>query len=158
MKAQIAERPNEVEAILAEASVAPPEARIAANRERIDRLFASDRYEDILQALDADGSDWAAKELETLGGKSPQACKVSLRLLADGAKMADFADEMRQEYAVASRVVQRHDFVEGVRALLIDKDNAPRWDPPTPEGVTDHLIDTIFAPMPDDEQWTPVNA
>ena len=57
VKAQIAERPNEVEAILAEASVAPPEARIAANRERIDRLFASDRYEDILQALDADGSD-----------------------------------------------------------------------------------------------------
>ena len=158
VKAQIAERPNEVEAILAEASVAPPEARIAANRERIDRLFASDRYEDILQALDADGSDWAAKELETLGGKSPQACKVSLRLLADGAKMADFADEMRQEYAVASRVVQRHDFVEGVRALLIDKDNAPRWDPPTPEGVTDHLIDTIFAPRPADEQWTPVNA
>ena len=158
VKAQIAERPNEVEAILAEASVAPPEARIAANRERIDRLFASDRYEDILQALDADGSDWAAKELETLGGKSPQACKVSLRLLADGAKMADFADEMRQEYAVASRVVQRHDFVEGVRALLIDKDNAPRWEPPTPEGVTDHLIDTIFAPLPDDEQWTPVNA
>ena len=156
VKAQIAERPNEVEAILAEASVAPPEARIAANRERIDRLFASDRYEDILQALDADGSDWAAKELETLGGKSPQACKVSLRLLADGAKMADFADEMRQEYAVASRVVQRHDFVEGVRALLIDKDNAPRWDPPTPEGVTDHLIDTIFAPLPQDEQWTPV--
>ena len=158
VKAQIAERPNEVEAILAEASVAPPEARIAANRERIDRLFASDRYEDILQALDADGSDWAAKELETLGGKSPQACKVSLRLLADGAKMADFADEMRQEYAVASRVVQRHDFVEGVRALLIDKDNAPRWDPPTPEGVIDHLIDIIFAPLPDDEQWTPVNA
>lgn len=157
VKADIAERPQEIETILAGASVAPPEARIAANRERIDRLFASDRYEDILQALEADGSDWAAKELETLGGKSPQACKVSLRLLADGAKMADFADEMRREYAVASRVVQRHDFVEGVRALLIDKDNAPRWDPPTPEGVTDHMIDTIFAPLPEDEQWTPLS-
>ena len=156
VKAQIAERPNEVEAILAEASVAPPEARIAANRERIDRLFASDRYEDILQALEADGSEWAAQELETLGGKSPQACKVSLRLLADGAKMADFADEMRQEYAVATRVVQRSDFAEGVRAVLIDKDNAPRWNPATPEGVTDHMIDTIFAPMPDGEEWTPL--
>ena len=158
VKAQIAERPNEVEAILAEASVAPPEARIAANRERIDRLFASDRYEDILQALDAGGSDWAAKELETLGGKSPQACKVSLRLLADGAKMADFADEMRQEYAVAAHVVQRPDFAEGVRALLIDKDNSPHWNPATPEGVTDHMIDTIFAPMPDGEEWTPLKA
>jgi hypothetical protein len=46
------------------------------------------------------------------------------------------------------RVVQRHDFVEGVRALLIDKDNQPRWEPATPEAVTDHMIDTIFAPMP----------
>ena len=146
VKAQIAERPNEVEAILAEASVAPPEARIAANRERIDRLFASDRYEDILQALDADGSDWAAKELETLGGKSPQACKVSLRLLADGAKMADFADEMRQEYAVASRVVQRHDFVEGVRALLIDKDRTPRWQGAAQEEGGDAHLDALLAP------------
>jgi enoyl-CoA hydratase len=53
-------------------------------------------------------------------------------------------------------VVQRHDFVEGVRALLVDKDNRPRWEPPTPEAVTEHLIDTIFAPMPEDEEWTPL--
>jgi enoyl-CoA hydratase len=52
--------------------------------------------------------------------------------------------------------VQRHDFVEGVRALLVDKDNQPRWEPPTPEGVTQHLIDTIFAPMPEGEEWTPL--
>jgi enoyl-CoA hydratase len=63
---------------------------------------------------------------------------------------------MRQEYAVATRVVQRHDFVEGVRALLVDKDNSPRWEPETPEGVTQHLIDTIFAPMPEGEEWTPL--
>jgi enoyl-CoA hydratase len=71
--------------------------------------------------------------------------------------MNDFADEMRQEYAVAARVVQRHDFAEGVRAVLIDKDNAPRWNPATAEDVTDHLIDTIFAPLPDREQWTPLS-
>ena len=158
VKAEIAARPHEIEAILDAASVTPPVARIAANRERIDRLFASDRYEDVLGALEADRSDWAAKELETLRTKSPQACKVSLRLLADGARMADFADEMRQEYAVAARVVQRHDFVEGVRALLVDKDNQPRWDPASPEGVTDHVIDTIFAPLPQEEQWTPLRS
>jgi enoyl-CoA hydratase len=157
VKAEIAARPDQVESILDRASVAPPPARIAANRERIDRLFASDRYEDILAALEADGSDWARAELETLICKSPQACKVSLRLLADGAKMRDFADEMRQEYGVAAHVVQRHDFVEGVRALLVDKDNQPRWDPETPGRVTDHMIDTIFAPLPEDEQWTPLS-
>ena len=67
--------------------------------------------------------------------KSPLSCKVSLRLLAEGANRASFADEMRAEYALASRVVRTHDFREGVRALLIDKDNEPRWDPATPEEV-----------------------
>jgi enoyl-CoA hydratase len=156
LKARIAAEPERLEDLLDEAGAPPPEPRIAANRERIDRLFASDDYEAVLAALEADGGDWALRELETLRGKSPQACKVSLRLLYDGGLMASFADEMRQEYAVASRVVQRHDFVEGVRALLVDKDNRPRWEPPTPEAVTDHLIDTIFAPMPDGEEWTPL--
>jgi enoyl-CoA hydratase len=156
LKARIAAEPERLETLLDEAGAPPPEPRIAANRERIDRLFASDDYEAVLAALEADGGDWARRELETLRGKSPQACKVSLRLLYDGGLMASFADEMRQEYAVASRVVQRHDFVEGVRALLVDKDNRPRWQPPTPEAVTDHLIDTIFAPMPDGEEWTPL--
>ncbi|HEY1604257.1 MAG TPA: enoyl-CoA hydratase/isomerase family protein [Allosphingosinicella sp.] len=156
LKARIVAAPRNIEAILDEFSATPPPARIAENRERIDRLFASDDYEEILAALEADGSDWAQKELATLRTKSPQACKVSLRIVYDGARVQDFAHEMKQEYAVASRVVQRHDFVEGVRALLVDKDNRPHWDPPTPEGVTQHLIDTIFAPLPPGEEWTPL--
>ena len=62
---------------------------------------------------------------------------------------------MRQEFAVASHVVQRHDFIEGVRAVIVDKDNAPRWQPATPEGVTGHVIDQIFAPLSADEEWGP---
>lgn len=157
VKRQIAAAPERIEGILGAAGVTPPEPRIAANLAPINRTFASDRLEDVLEALEKDGSDWAQKELATLGTKSPQACKVSLRLLADGAAMADFADEMRQEYAVAAKVVQRPDFAEGVRAVLIDKDNQPRWDPAHPEGVSDHMIDTIFAPMPDGEEWTPLS-
>lgn len=156
LKARILAQPERIEDLLEECATPPPPARIAANLERIDRLFASDDFEEILAALEADGSDWARTELATLRSKSPQACKVSLRLLYDGARVQDFAHEMRQEYAVATRVVQRHDFVEGVRALLIDKDNRPRWEPSTPEGVTEHLIDTIFAPMPEGEEWSPL--
>jgi enoyl-CoA hydratase len=156
LKAEIVAEPQRLEALLDEYGAPPPPARIAANRERIDRLFAADDYEAILAALETDGSDWAKAELATLRTKSPQACKVSLRIVYDGARVQDFAHEMKQEYAVASRVVQRHDFVEGVRALLIDKDNQPHWDPPTPEGVTQHLIDTIFAPLPEGEEWTPL--
>jgi enoyl-CoA hydratase len=157
VKAKIAADPSALEAILEAYSEEPPEARIEANLEMIDRLFASDRLEDIYAALEEDGSDWAQKELATLRTKSPQTMKVALKLLKDGAHMHDFADEMRQEYAVAAHVVQRHDFIEGVRAVIVDKDNAPRWDPATPEGVTDHMIDTIFAPLPEAEAWSPVD-
>jgi enoyl-CoA hydratase len=156
LKARIAADPQRIEALLEEHGTPPPPARIEENRERIDRLFASDELEEIIAALEEDGSEWAMKELETLRCKSPQACKVSLRIVYDGARVQDFGDEMRQEYAVATRVVQRHDFVEGVRALLVDKDSQPAWDPPTPDAVTDHMIDQIFAPMPPGEEWTPL--
>jgi enoyl-CoA hydratase len=155
LKARIAQDPQGIEEALDAAAVPPPEAKIAPRLDDIDRLFAAEDYEDILAALEEDGSEWAEAQRATLRGKSPQACKVSLRLLHNGGLMQSFADEMRQEYAVASRVVQRHDFAEGVRALLVDKDNAPRWDPPTPEAVTQHVIDTIFAPLPEGEEWTP---
>jgi enoyl-CoA hydratase len=154
-KARIAEHPDRIEGILGEASVTPPDARLAGHIIHINRTFAADHYEAILFALEKDETEWAAKELATLRNKSPQACKVSLRVLAEGAKMPTFADEMRQEYRVAARVVRRHDFLEGVRALLVDKDNQPRWDPPTPESVTDEMLDEIFAPLPQEEEWTP---
>ena len=157
LKAAITADPQALAAILDEYATTPPPARIAGNREAIDRLFASDRYEDIVAALTAEDSDWARKELATLATKSPQTLKVSLRLLAQGRDHVDFAEEMKVEYRVAAHVCQRHDFLEGVRALIVDKDNAPRWDPPTPEEVSDHLLDQIFAPLPADEEWTPLH-
>lgn len=154
-KAQIAAEPQRIEAILDALSTPAPDARILAHRGAIDRLFASDTLEDIFAALEADPGEWAAQQLALLRTKSPQTMKVSLRLLHEGATMPTFEDEMRQEYAVGAHVVQRHDFLEGVRAVIVDKDNAPAWNPATPEGVTDHIIDQIFAPLPDGEAWTP---
>jgi len=154
-KARIVADPQAIETVLDDLSSPAPDARILAHRGAIDRLFASDRLEDVLVALEADGGEWAAQQLATLGTKSPQTMKVSLKLLLDGRTMPTFEDEMRQEFAVASHVVQRHDFVEGVRALIVDKDNAPRWEPATVAEVSDHLIDQIFAPLPEGEAWTP---
>ena len=156
VKARIMSEPQRLAEILEESGAPAPDAKIAAHLAEIDRLFASDDYEDILVALEGDGSEWAQAQLATLRTKSPQACKVSLRLLYEGARVQDFMHEMRMEYAVATRVVQRHDFIEGVRALLVDKDNEPVWDPPAPEAVTDRMIDRIFAPMPPGEEWTPL--
>ncbi|MFM5917636.1 MAG: enoyl-CoA hydratase/isomerase family protein [Novosphingobium sp.] len=142
--------------VLSALQVTPPTARIEANALQIARHFTSDRYEDILTSLEADGSEWAAKELATLRTKSPQTCKVALRQLAESAKLSDFADNMTMEYRIASRVLTRPDFAEGVRAVIVDKDNAPRWNPATAEGVTAALIDGIFAPLPEAEEWQPL--
>lgn len=132
-----------------------PDARISENQISIAKLFASDQLEEIIAALEADGGDWATTELATLKSKSPLSCKVSLRLLAEGAERGSFAEEMRAEYALASHVVQTHDFLEGVRALLIEKDNAPKWRPAVPEAVLDETLDQLFRPLPPGEEWTP---
>ena len=154
-KARIIAAPGEIAAILAEFSAPAPAARLLAHRAAIDRLFAADTLEDVLAALDADGGDWALQQRATLAAKSPQAMKVALRQLKEGAQMPDFAAEMRQEFAIASRVVVLPDFQEGVRAVIIDKDNAPQWNPASPEGVTGAMLDAIFAPLPEGEAWTP---
>ena len=158
-KARIAEHPDRIAGILSELSVTPPEARIAGNSDKIARHFASDRFEDILASLEAAaaaGDDWAAKERDTLGTKSPQTCKVALRQLVTSAGLADFAENMVMEYRIASRVLTRPDFAEGVRAVIVDKTNDPKWNPATPEGVGDDLLDAIFAPLPADEEWQPL--
>src|SRR3546814_9794747 len=63
---------------------------------------------------------------------------------------------MRMEYRIACHVIRRPDFVEGVRAVIVDKDNAPRWNPATPEGVTKELVESLFAPLPASKEWTPL--
>ena len=76
--------------------------------------------------------------------------------LKRGATLTDFADNMAMEYRIGSRVVRKHDFLEGVRAVIIDKDNAPRWDPARLEDVTESSLHDIFAPLPPEEEWTPL--
>ena len=144
--------------VLSALAITPPPARIEANAAQIAKHFASDRFEDIITSLESDASEWATKELATLRTKSPQTCKVALRQLAESAKLTDFADNMVMEYRIASRVLTLPDFAEGVRAVIVDKDGAPKWDPATPEGVSDALIDSIFAALPADEEWKPLTS
>lgn len=144
---------HEIGGVLAALAVTPPEPKIAAHDAAIRKHFASDELETILASLETDDSEWAAKELATLRTKSPQACKVALRQLAQGAAMATFADNMAMEYRLGARVLVLPDFAEGVRAVIVDKDHAPKWNPATPEGVTDETLDAIFAPLPENEEW-----
>ncbi len=153
LKTDILADPQELKAILYEKADTPPEAPILGIEADIARLFASDRLEAILADLAADPSDWAQAQLATLKIKSPMSCKVALRQLASGAKTKSFAENMKQEYAIAHRILQSHDFLEGVRAVIIDKDNAPRWSPATPQEVSEGLLSAMFAPLPAHEEW-----
>jgi enoyl-CoA hydratase len=153
LKADIVARgPDVVNAYATEAGPAP----LAAHRARIDALFAHDTVEAIVNALDSDGSDWAISQRNILLTKSPQSLKVTLRQLRAGRAMTDFADVMAMEYRLGGRVVRTHDFQEGVRAVIVDKDNAPKWSPATLDDVTPADLDRLFAPLPAGEEWTPL--
>lgn len=155
VKARIIENPDRVDEILDMASVPPPPARILDQLPEINRLYAADRLEDILAALEASSSEFAAKQLAILKTKSPLSCKVTLRLLVVSPHIASFASEMRLEFGIVHRLFRTHDFYEGVRALLIDKDNSPKWNPATPEQVTDQMINRIFDPIRGAKAWQP---
>ncbi len=154
LKAAIARDPAAIEALLTEYEIDPGPTTIGAHREDIDRLFAGDSVEAIAAALEADGGDWARAQLDAMRPKSPLSSKVSFRQLAEGARLATFAEEMVVEYRLASRIVMTPNFHEGVRAVIVDKDNAPAWRPASLAEVSEAMLDGIFAPLPDD--WTPL--
>ena len=155
LKAALAENPSDIEALLAQFHVDPGPAPLLAHRAELDAAFGQGSVEAILAALET-GSDWARAQALALRTKSPQTLKVAFRQLALGLAAPDFAANMAMEYRIGARVVQRHDFLEGVRAVIVDKDNAPKWDPATLEGVGEDLLDAIFAPLPADQEWSPL--
>ncbi len=161
VKKAIMDDPYRVQAILDEhAEPDPPEARIMGNLDKINAYFASDELEEILAALDAgaaDGDEWAAAEAATLRTKSPMACKVSLKLLTESPKQLHFVDEMEMEYGIMVRLIYHPDFAEGVRALLIEKDKKPQWQPSDPADISEEEVDAFFEPLPADEKWTPLD-
>ncbi|MCO5145192.1 MAG: enoyl-CoA hydratase/isomerase family protein [Aquamicrobium sp.] len=112
----------------------------------IDRCFSADTVEGILARLDAEDGEWAAKQAAAIRQKSPTSLKIALRQMREGAA-ASFEDCMRTEYRIVSRIPAGVDFYEGVRAVIIDKDNAPKWRPDRLEDVADAAIDAYFAPL-----------
>jgi len=121
-------------------------APLAAQREDIDPLFSEDSLDGIFAALDADGGDWARTTLQTVRRKSPTSLKITFRQIRMGARM-DFDACMRMEYRMVNRVMAGHDFYEGVRATIIEKDNMPRWRPTQVAQITDSNVDAYFAPL-----------
>ena len=128
-----------------------PDGGFEAREDIINTCFGKGSVEEIIAALEADGSDWAEAQLKVLSTKSPQTLKVAFRQLREGAKLTSFEDNMRMEYRIGWRQVRSADFQEGVRAVIIDKDQNPVWPSKTLSGVTDEKIEEIFSPLGADE-------
>ncbi len=156
LKARIVADPESVETILTELEADPGHSTTLDHHDEIDRLFGGETLEAIFAALAADPSPWAAEQLATLRTKSPLSMKVSLRQLQRGRAMASFADNMVMEMRIGARMVMSADFTEGVRAVIVEKDNKPVWNPADLAGVTDAMVDAVFAPLPADQEWKPL--
>ncbi len=121
-------------------------APLAEHRAKIDRIFAAESVEAALAGLDAESGDWPRATAAAIRTKSPTSLKLVYREMREGKKRS-FDDCMRMEYRMANRVLSGHDFYEGVRAAIIEKDNAPRWRPAALAEVTDETVDAHFATL-----------
>ncbi|HYP57020.1 MAG TPA: enoyl-CoA hydratase/isomerase family protein [Beijerinckia sp.] len=124
----------------------PVTSRLEAHKNVIDAAMQSKNVEDILAALLQDGSEFAVAAANTIAGKSPTSLKLTLRLL----RLARFAPDLEtclvNEYRGGTRLLDGHDFYEGVRAAVIDKDRQPRWSPADLKDVDEAAITALLLP------------
>ena len=126
---------------------------VMARRGAIDRIFAADSVEDILDRLDVEASTgsgdaaWARATAATIRANAPLSLKIALTQMRRGRDWS-FEECMRAEFRIVSRVADGEDFYEGIRAVIIDKDNRPRWRPVTLAEVTPEMVERHFAPLP----------
>jgi enoyl-CoA hydratase/carnithine racemase len=124
---------------------------VAAMQAAIDRWFSYDRMQDILAALQRDGSETALSTLKTLNEKSPRGMVVALKLLRLARSSSSLEECLAREYRAALEVFRSDDFREGVRAAVIDKDRNPKWSPPRVEDVTPEMLAPYLAGIGADE-------
>ena len=121
----------------------PGPAPLKEVRPAIDRCFGQSSLDLVLRALEAEGTAWAQDTLETLSKRSPTSMKLTFAAIQRGRHL-DFDSCMTMEYRLSQACMAGHDFYEGIRAVLVDKDNAPQWQPSAIEAVDDETIEHAF--------------
>ena len=151
--AQALESDEPVEAALARFAAPAPRSALIGAVEDVEACFSQRDREAILDALgkaETRGRAFAAPARAAMLDKSPTSQAIALRQMAVGATV-DFDEALRMDYRIVSRICRRHDFYEGVRAVIVDKDNRPQWSPP-PSRLE---VDAYFASLGDDELTFP---
>ena len=122
---------------------------------KIEKCFNGDSVEEIIDNLNDDGSDWAKKVAKKLNRMSPTSVKMCHRLIKMGNNLT-LQEGLTVEHILAYNIGVRysHDFQEGIRALIVDKDMKPQWNPRTLKDVTKEHVDKFFGPIPEDMELT----
>lgn len=141
-----------VEAAIGEGEVPAP-GPLHAERAVVETCFSADSVAEVLARLDADGSDFAKKTAATIRTRSPTSLTLALAQMRRGAALS-FPEAMRLEYRILCRILRGHDFYEGVRSVLIDRDGKPDWQPATLEAVKASDIEAHVAPMAGEPSFT----
>lgn len=140
--------------ILAAAAEQPEPGVLGARQGDIDRAFGGGSVEAILQALSGRPGEWAHKAAATLAQKSPKSLKLTLAAIRQARGLGSLEDALRVEYRLAVRLFEDGEFIEGVRALLVDKDRKPKWSPARLPEVTPELVARYLSPLPPGEELT----
>ncbi|MFN7169200.1 MAG: enoyl-CoA hydratase/isomerase family protein [Pannonibacter sp.] len=134
---------EDIEAVLAAHVVDPGPAPLAAHTSEVEHIFTQPTLAAVMAALEAATGDFAEGARKAIASKSPTSVALSFEQLKRGASLT-FNACMRMEYRIVSEILKHHDFYEGVRAVLIDKDNAPRWTPDRLELVDSAALGAYF--------------
>ncbi|KAM5155700.1 3-hydroxyisobutyryl-CoA hydrolase, mitochondrial isoform 1-T1 [Callospermophilus lateralis] len=111
--------------------------------DKINRCFSANTVEQIIENLQQDGSPFALEQLKIINQMSPTSLKITLRHLIKGSSQT-LKDVLTEEYRMSQACMRGHDFHEGVRAVLVDKDQSPKWKPANLKEVTDEDLDNYF--------------
>jgi len=136
---------EQVRAVIDRFAVMPGESRLKTHRELIDRNFCFDTIEEIVEALNREDDAFSIAARETIAKRSPTSLKLALRLLRRGRESSSLVECLEREFTAGAEILRNHDFYEGVRAAIIDKDRNPKWSPATLEEVADADLDRYFA-------------
>jgi enoyl-CoA hydratase len=135
---------DEVSAALAAMSVAPPPGRLPASQQWIDQCYGADTVEIIVDRLAAASAEAAHTALAAMRKASPTSLKITLRNLRDAGGFKRVEQSFRQDLRIALASIAGHDFIEGIRATIVDKDRNPKWRPEKLQDVTSEIVDKHF--------------
>ncbi len=134
--------------VIAAFATTPPASALASLQPEIDRVFGGEDLSRIVAALQIQSDDWE-KSRKAVFAASRKALKLTFANLRQAASLADLESALTIEYRLVTRLFEDGEFIEGVRALLVDKDRNPKWQPPTLDEVTPELVAAYLAPLPD---------